>query len=343
MKLVALIMGQRVDPHISSVAQHLSSLGVDVLIFDYHRDVATCDLLSDPASWPLSEALSNYDGIVIWPRHKPFFTDEGTVAMPFGPNHSLDQEMQRHFWHAEWREFNNAFIHSLLLRYSHAWAINYMGKSRTAYLKPLQLEVARSLSMTIPRTVVTSDPTSVEALGASEIVYKPIASEFFSKKGVPPVVELPVHLCQASLKENRSLGIFQVRVPKDHELRVTVFGETVVTARIESQEMEGTSLDWRWAAAKGSMFGPAETSPELRAFTLAFLRAFDLDIGAFDFAVTPDRQLVFFECNPAGQWMWLESSGVELATHMANLLYDRAKQSAFQGRKSRVDRMVRSG
>ena len=28
--------------------------------------------------------------------------------------------------------------------------------------------------------------------------------------------------------------------------------------------------------------------------------------GAFDFGVTDDGDWVFFECNPNGQWLWIE-------------------------------------
>lgn len=43
----------------------------------------------------------------------------------------------------------------------------------------------------------------------------------------------------------------------------------------------------------------------------AYLAAFRLPFGAFDFVITPDGEWVMLECNPNGQWLWLH--------HMAKL------------------------
>lgn len=44
---------------------------------------------------------------------------------------------------------------------------------------------------------------------------------------------------------------------------------------------------------------------------LKFMQHYELNYGAFDFAVRPDGQWVFYECNPAGQWQFL-AQAVEL-------------------------------
>ncbi|MGH3803517.1 MAG: ATP-grasp ribosomal peptide maturase, partial [Pseudonocardiaceae bacterium] len=52
-----------------------------------------------------------------------------------------------------------------------------------------------------------------------------------------------------------------------------------------------------------------------------FLQRLGLTFGAFDFVVTPDDQWVMLECNPAGQWLWLQDeTGVEIAKGIADLL-----------------------
>jgi hypothetical protein len=52
-----------------------------------------------------------------------------------------------------------------------------------------------------------------------------------------------------------------------------------------------------------------------------FLQCLGLNFGAFDFVVTPDNQWVMLECNPAGQWLWLqEETGAEIAEGIADLL-----------------------
>jgi hypothetical protein len=49
-----------------------------------------------------------------------------------------------------------------------------------------------------------------------------------------------------------------------------------------------------------------------------------LNYGAFDFVVTPNDEWVM-ECNPAGQWLWLEhETGVPIAAALADLLTEGA-------------------
>ena len=46
-----------------------------------------------------------------------------------------------------------------------------------------------------------------------------------------------------------------------------------------------------------------------------------LNYGAFDFVITPDGDWVMLECNPAGQWLWLEhETGAPIAAALADLL-----------------------
>lgn len=43
--------------------------------------------------------------------------------------------------------------------------------------------------------------------------------------------------------------------------------------------------------------------------------------AAFDFAVTPSGDWIFFECNPSGQWQWLEGeTGAAISNAIAQLL-----------------------
>lgn len=37
-----------------------------------------------------------------------------------------------------------------------------------------------------------------------------------------------------------------------------------------------------------------------------YLRGMHLNFGCFDFILTPQREYVFLECNPNGQWLWIE-------------------------------------
>ena len=46
-----------------------------------------------------------------------------------------------------------------------------------------------------------------------------------------------------------------------------------------------------------------------------------LNFGCFDFIVTPAREYVFVECNPNGQWLWIETAtGMKISDALADAL-----------------------
>lgn len=54
---------------------------------------------------------------------------------------------------------------------------------------------------------------------------------------------------------------------------------------------------------------------------MAFMAALRLRFGAFDFLVCPERGWVFLECNPNGQWAWIEqATGQPIAAAIADAL-----------------------
>ena len=60
------------------------------------------------------------------------------------------------------------------------------------------------------------------------------------------------------------------------------------------------------------------------------MKEFGLNFGCFDIAVTPSGEFVFFECNPNGQWLWIEEfTGAPIGKAIAELLRT-ASQSAVK-------------
>lgn len=59
----------------------------------------------------------------------------------------------------------------------------------------------------------------------------------------------------------------------------------------------------------------------MRAGILAFMQAFGLVFGAFDFSVTTDGEWILFECDPFGAYGWLEDElGFPITSALADLL-----------------------
>jgi hypothetical protein len=112
----------------------------------------------------------------------------------------------------------------------------------------------------------------------------------------------------------------QERIDKVADIRVNVLPGQTVACRIDTSGLPAGQVDWRMTTFKH----PHEVIPmpaDLDAQCRALLAALDLKWGAFDFGQTAAGAWVFFECNPNGQWLWVElAAGAPLAQIVARRL-----------------------
>lgn len=189
--------------------------------------------------------------------------------------------------------------------------INHPFRQRLANSKPAQLHAARRAGLDIPATVITNDPEEARQFVASrrgETVYKSLTQNLDTDPGTALYTGVVTDAALANLDLIRlTPGIFQERVTKAYELRVTVVGKRIFCARIDSQARAETALDWRHRPFDIDS-GPVTLPAAVEAGVLALMTDFGLVYGAFDFIVTPSGRHVFLEVNPAGQYMWVEAA-----------------------------------
>jgi len=214
----------------------------------------------------------------------------------------------------ECHDFVNALHH---LAAPDAFWLNPLASRSRSELKPVQLREAVRAGLTVPPTLMSNDPERIRRFldeFHGRAVYKPFQPAQW--EGDEEVALLLTNeVTAADLPEDEILratpGIFQARVEKAHELRVTVMGGHVVTARLRSQELEATRLDWRAAGAQLRV-EPDRLPPAVEEACRRLMRALGIYFGAFDFIVTPEGEHVFLEVNPAGQFLWVEEANPEL-------------------------------
>jgi len=202
--------------------------------------------------------------------------------------------------------------------------INNPTCERAARSKPAQLFVAREVGFEIPRTIVTNDPDEVRqfvAAAKTQTIYKGLSQARDLEPGKALFTGLLTQERIANLDLIRlTPGIFQERVPKSHELRVTVVGTRIFSAKIDSQAHPKATLDWR-PFLQDLQYEVVDLPREVEAKIFAFMKTFGLIYGAFDFVVTPDGRYVFLEVNPSGQYMWVEcATGLEITMALADAL-----------------------
>jgi len=213
---------------------------------------------------------------------------------------------------------------SALPSVSDAVWINSPFNERRAKSKPAQLLTAQRVGFDIPRTLVTNDPDEVRRFvsgSPKQVIYKGLSQPRDMAPGKALFTGIVTEQVLAGIDAIRvTPGIFQERVDKAYELRVTVVEQRIFAAKIDSQVSTDAQLDWR--RALHDVDYQAVTLPrEIEDKIHAFMTAFGLVYGAFDFIVTPDGRTVFLEINPSGQYMWLEcATGLEISSALAEAL-----------------------
>ena len=98
------------------------------------------------------------------------------------------------------------------------------------------------------------------------------------------------------------------------------FGDDVYPAAIYTKS--DAKDDWRKYQLTPSVEFKHEALPEdLEVKCVQYLTEMGLKFGAFDFIEKPDGEIVFLECNPNGQYGWLEEKlGFPISEAIANVL-----------------------
>jgi hypothetical protein len=221
----------------------------------------------------------------------------------------------------------NIFRRSMLgLISPDAFWVNPADAAISAGYKMLQHGVASDLGFKSPDTLYSNDPGQIRAFirrQGGEIVYKPL-------RGLPwqgnksHWTSFTSRLTEDQLIEDDLLrsapGIYQELVDKEFELRVTVMGHCVMTAKIASQNSEHGKLDWR--RSPGEMEASAFELPRLISdLCLRLMEKLGIVFGCFDFIVTPTGDYVFLEVNEAGQFLFLEQqTGLPLLDRFSEFL-----------------------
>ena len=198
-----------------------------------------------------------------------------------------------------------------------AFWVNPLASRPGAELKAVQLREAVRAGLEIPPTLMSNDPARIRRFleeHRGRAIYKPFyPAQWDFEDRVAVLFTTGVEAGDLPGDETLRLtpGIFQARVDKAHELRVTVMGAHVVTARLLSQEVDAARGDWRAAGAQVRV-EPDRLPEKIERACLRLMEHLGIVFGAFDFIVTPDGGYVFLEVNPAGQFLWVEDSNPDL-------------------------------
>lgn len=306
-----VIFSEPTDVHAQAVTRELERLGESVRLIDL-RDL--------PQRMGVSMALSNAHG-------------SGFALTP-GGGERLRLEAVTSFW---WRrpqpfqlpqglspQAQQFALTELATAIQGMWQanealwVNDIVRDAAAAHKPFQLETARRLGLAIPDTLITTDPAEVRAFWEArrgEVVFKPFLQTFHSWRETR-------RLTREDLRRIETVRlapvIFQALVPGAADLRVTVIGDEVLAGAADLSKME-YKLDVRLNQQAYERHAlPVRIGEKL----IALMRRLGLEYGAIDLRLTPEGEYVFFEVNPAGQFLFVEhAAGLPISAALAAHLH----------------------
>lgn len=303
-----LVVSYPGDDHTERVVARLEAAG---------REVVTVDL----ADFPRTSLALGYGGPGTGTAWRAGAHDlRGARAgwwrrvRPFVPDDAVGDPEHRAFVVSE----TGQAVLGLLDALPCTW-VNPPGRDEAAHRKTLQWAVAAEVGLELPRTLVTNDPAEARAfvgeLGLDRVVFKAFlaSSEAWRETRLVRAAEL------AQLDAVRYAPVIFQELVHGPDLRVTVVGDEVLAAEIDATA-SSYPVDMRMVVGESTVRA-VELPDGVVAALRALLDRLGLRYGAVDLRRTPEGRYVFFEVNPAGQWLFVEErTGLPITDRVAALL-----------------------
>ncbi|GAA3820823.1 ATP-grasp ribosomal peptide maturase [Streptomyces coacervatus] len=310
-----LVVTKELDPAADLVVDELTTRGVPVMRFDMGDFPQTMSLSVEHEAAPWAGVLAD--------EHRWVRLEEVRAVYyrrPCLP--AVSEELPEP--HRSWANDQAlAGLLGTLYALPVTW-VNRPDVDGIASHKPGQLPIAAAYGLRTPRSLITTDPEVARRFChgvGGPVICKPLMGgplEYADgrRTGVPTILIDP-----DTIDDSVSLTahLFQEWVPKSHEVRLTVVSTDMFAAEIHAGS-DAARVDWR-SDYDALTYDVCKVPDDVRAGVLGWLEHFGLGFGAFDFAVTPSGDWVMFECNPSGEWSWIQSkTGLPIAAHLADLL-----------------------
>jgi glutathione synthase/RimK-type ligase-like ATP-grasp enzyme len=286
------------DPGSAALLRAIAARGVQAAVFDYANLSAGASVTMQIGDGrPAHSVISFADGSAI---------DSGSVrAVWFGRPEPLVPDALHSIVEQQFvaRESLEA-LGGLWQTLDAAW-INHPVYDDIASRKPYQLEMAKSVGLKVPATLITNNPAAaqgfIERLGVGRVVHKTfVATEQFWRE-TRLVTEAELRVLDAV---RHAPVIFQELVEADADVRAIVIGETVFAVAIRVPG-GNRRIDYR-VDLNACTFEPLDLPAALASTLVRFVRSMNLVYGAVDLRRTSSGDFVFLEINPCGQWLFVE-------------------------------------
>lgn len=313
-KKCVLIIAPLNDVHALAVASKINqSPNAECIIWDTGSQCNQWRLTYENGSFYINtkrKKLKDEDIYSIWWRRPQSIKMSSEIA---------DPQAKRHV-HESHQSLLYAFLHSM-----EGKIVNSVAASYRADDKALQLLIARSCGLGVPDTVISNKYEEILTFSSKfkQLVVKPLTTLWgcFSEACIIDNDFVKQHRQEIELTPT----IYQEMIHPATDLRVTIIGDQVFTARIKKNNPAAKEhIDWRLDVTNECV---SEELPDtVSQKLLLFMRRLGLVYGAIDLRRTDDGTYYFLEVNTAGQYLWVEvDTGLSISLALSNLLLNTEK------------------
>ncbi len=322
-----LIITSSVDISVNEVCKELDKLGskyfrlnIDEIIFGSNFSFKKNDKIWEYFFKISGNTIQNDTFNVVW----QIGTIELFTMFEKKMNNVIDIEFSKRFIKEEYRQFLLSFY---ILNRNKRWVNGYQNVI-SANQKMPNLVLASDLGLRTPKTIITNNSDEAEKFCSENnwnVIVKPFKFIEFENRNnlyyafANKINETEFH----KFKNNIALAptMLQEYIEKDIELRVTIIGDKVFAVAINSQTNDISKNDWRIIDPSKIEHSEFTLPKEIEEKLILFNQFYGLDYSGIDLIIDKQGDFVFLECNPEGEWYWLEEIlALPMAKTFAELL-----------------------
>ena len=215
---------------------------------------------------------------------------------------------EQYFYSTEITTYLEGLYRSLSEKY---W-LNSVFDIRMLENKPYQISMAKGLGLNVPELCISNDFDRCRefVIERGQCIFKPLKVGLIQEPGDKGKVLYTTKVDKKYMDNIETHGAMPVylqeQINKNCDVRVTVVGNNVFSAKILSQDDEVSKIDWRKSESMLS-HERLDLPDDIREKCLSMCDKFNLDFAAIDFVLDDNGRFWFLEINPNGQWAWIES------------------------------------
>ena len=299
-----------------------------ILIISNKQDITSDYVVLEIQKRGIDYARINTEDFPVRSSGSVHISHEGIESIFCTPNKSIDFKLIKSVWYRRpvrphidssidnpgLKKFcldeSQDFLRGLWYSLDCFWISN-MEAIRRAEHKVFQLQIAKNLGFTIPKTLISNQPDEVEnfyhSICKNGMIIKPLFMGFIDDDDNPKTIytsEVKLEDFVDKQSITYAPSIFQEKINKKADIRVTVIGQKIYAAEIHTKGHK--SVDWRKFSIDKLVHHPHILPKKLAEKCVNLVHRLGLEFGAIDLALSEDGRYVFFEINPNGQWAWLE-------------------------------------